>query len=92
MLSNTIGLMKEIALESKLTLVPFAGIYWTNVWTTTESKVPEFSLNESESYDYWGGAFGLMVELSPKVNIAGTIEFSFESSDVVYIIGLSFQP
>ena len=90
-LSTSLGLKKKLSLEGGVSVTPLAGILYNNTWITVESSIPDFIYSETESGDDWGGQLGLMIGLSPNINITGAVTFSFEHSNVSYSINLSFR-
>ena len=91
-LSTFLGLKKKLLLEGGVSVTPLAGIFYSNTWITVESNIPDFIYSETESGDEWGGQLGLMIGLSPSINISGAVTFSFEHSNVSYSINLSLRP
>ena len=88
-LSGSGGLLKRLETESDWVIIPFFALSYANVWTTLESK--RLAIEKTESDGSLGGTAGLEIEMSPTVSLRGTFEFSFESSDTAFSIGLNFH-
>ena len=89
-LSAGVGLMKEIMMDSGIALVPLAGVSNAQAWTATELEGA--GPTERERENTWYGQMGLIVRVSPAVNIGGKVVFSFEESDVSYHLGMVLRP
>jgi hypothetical protein len=98
-----VGFMKKITIGSDLALVSLVGISNTQTWVDWESEI--MNIAETESDNVWSGQMGLIVEVSTKMSIMGTVGFSFQeeypalsianaepSRNIIYNIALSFRP
>jgi hypothetical protein len=89
-LSAGVGLMKEIMLDSGIALVPLAGVSNAQAWTATELEITGSTKRERENT--WYGQMGLVVRVSPAINIGGKVVFSFEESDISYHLSMVLRP
>jgi hypothetical protein len=97
------GLMKKIKLGTGLVFAPLIGVSNRQTWADIESELIMNIARRSDNI--WSGLAGLAVEISSKLSVAGTVEFSFgeesqifcitnvdRSHIVLYSIALSFRP
>lgn len=85
------GLRKTIPAGTDYTVAPFTGV------SRIESRIDLDSeyltgFDDSESDSFWGGSIGLSVGLPSNLEIRGSVNFSFESSDVTYGVTLYVKP
>ena len=81
------GFLHTLQTEYDWSLHPFFGMFymqsWNNVSTTRAVHV-------NRSQNFLTGEAGVEIELSPTMSAIGSLEFSFESSELLYRFGLNF--
>ncbi len=69
-------------------LKPFFGLFYTQAWNNV-STTKKVHVNSAQNF--FTGEAGLEIELSPTMSALGSIEFSFENSELLYRFGLNFH-
>ena len=67
---------------------PFFGVFYSNIWQNTSTTRHIFA---DDTYNLFTGEAGVEIQASPTTHIIGSIEFSFETSEIIYNIGISFH-
>jgi TonB family protein len=83
-----VGLLHILETDYAWNLKPFFGMFYTQAWNnvSTTRKV-----HMNTAHNFFTGEAGLEVELSPTMSAIGSVEFSFESSELLYRFGLNFH-
>ena len=82
------GLLHILETDYTWSLKPFFGMFYTQAWNNV-STTQKVHVNTSQNF--FTGEAGLEVELSPTMSAIGSVEFSFESSELLYRFGLNFH-
>ena len=82
------GLLHILETDYAWSLKPFFGMFYTQAWNNV-STTEKVHVNTSQNF--FTGEAGLEVELSPTMSAIGSVEFSFESSELLYRFGLNFH-
>ncbi len=69
-------------------LRPYFGVFYSNIWRNV-STTRELLIDDTANL--FSGEAGIEIEMSPTITLIGAIEFSFESSEIVYNIALNFH-
>ena len=67
---------------------PFFGVFYSNIWQNTSTTREIFANN---TYNLFTGEAGVEIQTSPTTHIIGSVAFSFETSEIIYNIGISFR-
>ena len=79
-LQGGVGLLHTLETGYTWSLKPFFGMFYTQAWnnvSTTEK------IHANTTHNFFTGEAGLEVELSPTMSAIGSLEFSFESSELL---------
>lgn len=82
------GLLHTLETDYAWRLKPFFGMFYTQAWNNV-STTEKVHVNTTQNF--FTGKAGLEVELSPTMSAIGSVEFSFESSELLYRFGLNFH-
>ena len=82
------GLLHTLETGYAWSLKPFFGIFYTQAWNNV-STTKKVHVNTAQNF--FTGEAGLEIELSPTMSAIGSVEFSFESSELLYRFGLNFH-
>ena len=82
------GLLHILETDYAWSLKPFFGMFWTQAWNNV-STTQKVHVNTAQNF--FTGEAGLEMELSPTMSAIGSIEFSFQSSELLYRFGLNFH-
>ena len=67
---------------------PFFGVFYSNIWQNTSTTRQLFV---DDTYNLFTGEAGVEIQASPTTHIIGSVAFSFETSEVIYNVGISFR-
>ena len=67
---------------------PFFGVFHSNIWQNTSTTR---QLIVDDTYNLFTGEAGVEIQASPTTHIIGSVAFSFEASEVIYNVGISFR-
>ncbi len=87
-LRGGVGLLHRLETDYAWVLKPFFGMFYTQTWNNV-STTQKVHVNTAQNF--FTGEAGLEVELSPTMSAIGSVEFSFESSELLYRFGLNFH-
>lgn len=82
------GLLHTLETGYGWSLMPFFGMFYTQAWSNV-STTERVHVNTTQNF--FTGEAGVEIELSPTMSAIGSIEFSFESSELLYRFGLNFH-
>ena len=82
------GLLHILETDYAWRLKPFFGMFYTQAWNNV-STTEKVHVNTTQNF--FTGEAGLEVELSPTMSAIGSVEFSFQSSELLYRFGLNFH-
>jgi len=82
------GLLHILETGYEWRLKPFLGIFYTQAWNNV-STTQKVHVNTAQNF--FTSETGLEIELSPTISSIGSVEFSFESSELLYRFGLNFH-
>ena len=68
-------------------LTPFFGMFYTQSWNNVSTAR---AVHVNTAQNFFTGEAGVEIELSPTMSAIGSLEFSFESSELLYRFGLNF--
>ena len=87
-LTGGLGIIHRLNTVTEWKFNPFFGVFYSNIWRNT-STTREILVDDT--YSLFTGEAGIEIETSSTTNIIGSVEFSFETSEVIYNIGISFR-
>jgi len=87
-LRGGVGLLHTLETGYVWSLKPFFGMFYTQAWNNV-STTQKVHVNTTQNF--FTGEAGLEIELSPTMSAIGSVEFSFESSELLYRFGLNFH-
>ena len=82
------GLLHILETDYAWSLKPFFGMFYTQAWNNV-STTKRVHVNTAQNF--FTGEAGVEIELSPTMSAIGSVEFSFESSELLYRFGLNFH-
>lgn len=82
------GLLHTLETGYGWSLKPFFGMFYTQAWNNV-STTERVHVNTAQNF--FTGEAGVEIELSPTMSAIGSVEFSFESSELLYRFGLNFH-
>lgn len=82
------GFLHFLETDNEWKLKPFFALYATQVWDNVSSARRVY-INASRNF--FTGEAGVEVELSPTMSAIGSIEFPFDSSELLYRFGVNFH-
>lgn len=82
------GLLHILETDYEWRLKPFFGMFWTQGWNNV-STTERVHVNTAQNF--FTGEAGMEVDLSPTMSAIGSVEFSFQSSELLYRFGLNFH-
>jgi TonB family protein len=68
-------------------LKPFFGMFYTQSWNNVSTTR---AVHVNTAQNFFTGEAGVEIDLSPTMSAIGSLEFSFESSELLYRFGLNF--
>ena len=84
-----IGLSHTLRTQSEVTIIPFFGAFYSNIWRNISTQRQILIDNTSGLFT---GRVGAEIALTDSINIIGTWNFSFEGPENAYFqIGLNFH-
>ena len=84
------GFVHLLETDYDWSLKPFFGMFYTQSWNNV-STARKVHVNTAQNF--FTGEAGVEIDLSPTMSAIGSLEFSFESSELLYRFGLNFyQP
>ena len=84
------GFLHLLETDYDWSLKPFFGMFYTQSWNNVSTTR---AVHVNTSQNFFTGETGVEIELSPTMSAIGSLEFSFESSELLYRFGLNFyQP
>ena len=87
-LRGGVGLLHTLETGYEWSLKPFFGMFYTQGWNNV-STTEKVHVNTTQNF--FTGEAGLEIDLSPTMSAIGSVEFSFESSELLYRFGLNFH-
>lgn len=81
------GFLHILQTDYEWSLKPFFGMFYTQAWNNV-STTKQVHLNTSQNF--FTGEAGVELEMSRTMSAIGSIEFSFETSELLYRFGLNF--
>ena len=82
------GFLHLLETDHGWTLKPFFALFTTQVWDNVSSSTRVYV---NSSRNFFTGEAGIEVELSPTMSAIGSIEFPFDSSELLYRFGVNFH-
>ena len=82
------GLLHILETDYTWSLKPFFGMFYTQAWNNV-STTERVHVNTTQNF--FTGEAGVEIELSPTMSAIGSVEFSFQSSELLYRFGLNFH-
>lgn len=87
-LTGGVGFIYKLKTLTEWQFNPFFGVFYSNIWRNTSTT---HAIIVDDTYNLITGEAGVEIEASPTTNIIGSVEFSFETSEIIYNIGISFR-
>ena len=87
-LTGGVGFLYKLKTATEWQFNPFFGVFYSNIWRNTSTAREIFA---NDTYNLFTGEAGVEIEASPTTNIIGSVEFSFETSEIIYNIGINFR-
>lgn len=81
------GFLHILETDYDWSLKPFFGMFYTQSWNNVSTTR---AVHVNTSQNFLTGETGVEIELSPTMSAIGSLEFSFESSELLYRFGLNF--
>ena len=81
------GFLHILQTDYDWSLKPFFGLFYTQSWNNVSTTR---AVHVNTSQNFLTGETGVEIELSPTMSAIGSLEFSFESSELLYRFGLNF--
>ena len=81
------GFVHTLDASHEWRLKPFFGLFYTQAWNNV-STTEKVHLNTSQYF--FTGEAGVEIDLSPTTSAMGSIEFSFDRSELLYRFGINF--
>ena len=81
------GFLHLLETDYDWSLTPFFGVFYTQSWNNVSTTR---AVHVNTSQNFFTGETGVEIELSPTMSAIGSLEFSFESSELLYRFGLNF--
>lgn len=81
------GFLHILQTDYDWSLKPFFGMFYTQAWNNVSTTR---AVHVNRSQNFLTGETGVEIELSPTMSALGSLEFSFESSELLYRFGLNF--
>lgn len=81
------GFLHLLETDYDWSLTPFFGVFYTQSWNNVSTTR---AVHVNTSQNFLTGEAGVEIELSPTMSAIGSLEFSFESSELLYRFGLNF--
>lgn len=81
------GFLHLLETDYDWSLTPFFGLFYTQSWNNVSTRR---AVHVNTSQNFFTGEAGVEMELSPTMSAIGSLEFSFESSELLYRFGLNF--
>ena len=82
------GFLHFLETDHGWTLKPFFALFATQVWDNVSSSKRVYV---NSSRNFFTGEAGIEIELSPTMSAIGSIEFPFDSSELLYRFGVNFH-
>lgn len=87
-LTGGIGILYKLETVTEWQFNPFFGVFYSNVWRNISTAK---QILTDDTYNLFIGEAGIEIEVSPAINIIGSAVFSFETSEIIYNIGINFR-
>jgi len=81
------GFLHILETDQDWTLKPFFGMFYTQSWNNVSTTR---AVHVNTSQNFFTGEAGVEMELSQTMSAIGSLEFSFDSSELLYRFGLNF--
>ena len=81
------GFLHLLETDYDWSLKPFFGMFYTQSWNNVSTMR---AVHVNTSQNFFTGEAGVEIDLSPTMSAIGSLEFSFESSELLYRFGLNF--
>ncbi len=87
-LTGGLGIIHKLNTSTEWKFNPFFGVFYSNIWRNTSTTR---DILVDDTYSLFTGEAGIEIETSSTTHIIGGVEFSFETSEVIYNIGINFR-
>lgn len=81
------GFLHILETDQDWRLKPFFGMFYTQLWNNVSTTQ---AVHVNTSQNFFTGEAGVEMELSETMSAIGSLEFSFDSSELLYRFGLNF--
>ena len=82
------GVIFKLKTATQWQFNPFFGVFYSNIWQNTSTTR---QILVDDTYNLFTGEAGVEIQASPTTHIIASIGFSFETSEVIYNVGISFR-
>ena len=82
------GFIFKLQTATQWQFYPFFGVFYSNIWQNTSTNR---HLIVDDTYNLFTGEAGVEIQVSPTTYLIGSVAFSFETSEVIYNIGINFR-
>lgn len=83
-----IGVIGKLWTATEWEFNPFFGVFYSYIWHNHSTTRAIFV---NDTCNLFSGEAGVEIEVSPATHIISSIEFSFETSEIIYNVGVSFR-
>jgi len=87
-LQGGIGFIGKLRTATQWQFYPFGGIFYSYIWRNTSTLRYIF---DNDTYSLFTGEAGVEIQVSPMTHLIGSVQFSFETSEILYSVGLNFR-
>ncbi|RKU22850.1 hypothetical protein C6503_03545 [Candidatus Poribacteria bacterium] len=87
-LTGGMGFIGKLRTATQWQFYPFGGVFYSYIWRNTSTVR---YLLDNDTYSLFTGEVGVEIQVSPMTHLIGSVQFSFETSEIIYSIGLSFR-
>ena len=87
-LTGGIGFIGKLKTATQWQFYPFLGVFYSYIWRNTSTV--RYIL-DNDTYNLFTGEAGVEIQISSMTHLIGSVQFSFETSEIIYSIGLSFR-
>ena len=83
-----IGVIGKLWTATEWGFNPFFGVFYSYIWHNHSTTRTIFV---NDTCNLFSGEAGVEIEVSPATHIISSVEFSFETSEIIYNVGISFR-
>ena len=83
-----IGFIGKLKTATQWQFYPFLGVFYSYIWRNTSTV--RYIL-DNDTYNLFTGEAGVEIQVSSMTHLIGSVQFSFETSEIIYSVGISFR-